>query len=192
MNNWFKQHDNKISFALIYVALSFYLSIAISLFWLFPIIVAHGLLEYSILEPATPLRKIKKILIHLNLDIVLIIFALWLAVYFESIFGLLGLSAGARATAQGGARFLAWQKTIKGVLMTADDAVQLAKGALSIRANSEKSDKKDDEYRLNKTGVALFFIGLLLANAIIFAPFFIDITYPAMLEILKSELNPWP
>lgn len=155
---------------------------------------AHAALEAFTLPKEMP-RKTIHVLLHLKLDIVLVIFALWLAVYFESIFGLLGLSAASRTAAQGGARFLAWQKSIKGALMTVDDAAQLARGVMRVRAKTGiQEDTENDEANksLGKTDWLIISSGIAMSLGIALASFIIDTSYNDVLNIFINELTPIP
>lgn len=190
---WLNEHDDKLSFTLLYVGLSVFLSIYISLFWLIPIVAAHAFLEANTLEEQQS-NKAWHVFMHLKLDIVLIIFALCLAVYFEAIFGLLGLSAASRGAAQGGARFIAWQRSIRGTLMTLDDAAQLAKGIARVKSSSteDKVEQEADGNRPSKLDYLTLGFGVLMLLGIAFAPFLIEMSYTDVLKILADELHPWP
>ncbi len=191
MKNWLKDHDNRISFTVLYVGLSIFLSIYISIFWLIPIAFTHMLLEIIVSEGNLKQRLLHSIL-HIKLDIVLIIFALWLSVYFEAIFGLLGLGATTRAVAQGGTRFIIWQKAIRGFLMSIDDVAQLTRGVLRAKANkSSKKDEIEESSKLTKIDFITIFIGVVLFLAIFFAPFIIDISYKDLFDNLANELKPY-
>lgn len=190
---WLNEHDNKLSFTLLYVGLSVFLSIYISLFWLIPIVAVHAFLEASTLEEQQS-NKAWQVFMHLKLDIVLIIFALCLAVYFEAIFGLLGLSAASRGAAQGGARFIAWQRSIRGTLMTLDDAAQLAKGIARVKSSSVAGEAEQiaDDNGLSKLDYLTLGFGITMLLGIVFAPFLIELSYADVLQILVEELHPWP
>ena len=165
------------------------MSVYISIFWLIPIALSHLFLEMIIGGGVLKNRFISSLL-HIKLDIVLIIFALWLSVYFESIFGLLGLSATTRAVTQGGTRFIIWQKATRGFLMSVDDVAQLTRGVLKARKNSTKQDENDDS-KFSIIDYLIIFIGILLFLSILFAPYIIDMSYTELLDILKNELKPY-
>lgn len=190
MNNWIKTHDNRLSFTILYVGLSVALSVFVSIFWLIPVVLLHAYFEWQAIGNEEE-NKFRHVFLHLKLDITLVIFALWLGVYFESIFGLLGLSAASRAAAQGGSRFLAWQKSIKGVLMTMDDAAQIIKGATKVKAKGSENNE-DEKEELTVSGIVIIGFGAAMLLSIVFAPYIIDVTYTEVADILKTELNPWP
>ncbi|MCQ1058888.1 hypothetical protein LRP52_16625 [Photobacterium sp. ZSDE20] len=89
--------------------------------------------------PTNGIKRFGAVLWHLKLDIVLIIFALWLSVYMDAIFGLVGLNAAARAGAQVGSRFAIFEKIIRGFFLTVDDAAQV------LKVLSKKRDTSDQE-----------------------------------------------
>ncbi|MGR5142649.1 hypothetical protein ACQKPX_13320 [Photobacterium sp. DNB23_23_1] len=139
---WVNDHDDKWLFTLLYVSSAIVLSMTISMFWLVIVVAVHGLLEWISISRSSSYYGIKRfgaVLWHLKLDIVLIIFALWLSVYMDAIFGLVGLNAAARAGAQVGSRFAIFEKIIRGFFLTVDDAAQV------LKALSKKRDKSDQE-----------------------------------------------
>lgn len=134
---WLVDHDNRWLFTILYVGFAVILSITISLFWLLAVVAAHGVLEYWTLTRRGMRRhRLEHVLWHIKLDIGLIIFALWLGVYMDVIFGVAGLSAAARTTAQAGSRLLAWQQGLRGVLITVDDAAVVARSVMRRRAGA--------------------------------------------------------
>src|SRR5690554_7151149 len=81
---WVDRHDDTWLFTIIYVSLAVTLSLSISMFWLMVVAFAHGCLEWYALGRAGVVgrrARVKKILWHLRLDMVIILFALWLGVY---------------------------------------------------------------------------------------------------------------
>lgn len=187
---------------MLYIGLAVVLSIAISLFWLVAVVAAHGVLEWFALErQGIRDRRLGRVLWHLKLDIALVLFALWLGLYVEVLFGLAGLGAAARTGAQATARFVAWQRAIRGVLLTVDDAAQVARAVVARRgSNLHNGDGESDSGRTrppwcepwsrgDKFSVAF---GALWAVLILAAPVFTDHTLVSALAVMGSDLHPWP
>lgn len=131
---WVAEHDDSWLFTGLYVGLALVLSTVISLFWLVVVVAAHGVLEWFALSGrGVRDRRLGRVLWHLKLDVGLVLMALALGLYFEVLFGVAGLNAAARTGAQGAARFVAWQRTLRGVLLAADDAALVAKAVVARR-----------------------------------------------------------
>jgi hypothetical protein len=137
---WIVAHDDSKVFVILYISLALVLSIAIGLFWLFFLLAIHLAFELvrSQHEGWRGLSAIGQATWAVRLDIALCLFALVLALHLQLVFGVLGLHAAGRAgmAAQAGlrgARFAAWEKVIRGILLSADDAVQGARGLKAMR-----------------------------------------------------------
>lgn len=129
---WIAEHDDRWSFTLAYVGLALLLSTVISLFWLVAVVVAHGVLEwFALARRGVRGQRLEHVVWHLKLDIGLVLAALWLGLYVEVLFGVVGLGGAARGGAQATARFLAWQRALRGVVLSADDAALLARAAIA-------------------------------------------------------------
>jgi hypothetical protein len=203
VRTWVENHDDRWSFTLTYVALALILSTTISLFWLVALLLAHMVLEWiSLVRRGDRRNMIAKVLWHVKLDITLVLFALALGLYFDVLFGLLGLGALARTGTQVTARFLAWQKGLRTVLLSADDVALIAKAATSrIKGESGPTEVEAEEAEVSAlqhpsqlsrldyvtVGLALLFAGLILA-----APLLTEHDVRAVTAILAAELHPWP
>ncbi len=200
--NFIKNHDESWVFICLYIGLAVSLSMFISIFWLIAVAFFHGCIEWASLRMKGLRNGIfNKVLWHLRVDIVLILFALWLGVYIDAIFGILGLGALVRSSAQIGSRALAWQRTIRGVLLTLDDAIQFVK-ALAMK-NGTKASKThchtgskeaiySDESSISKYDIALISIGGILTASILLAPAMTSMTPYEVIEKLSNDLHPWP
>lgn len=186
-------------FTLLYVGLAVLLSIAISLFWLVAVVAAHAALEWYALRHAGlqgPL--LGRILWHLKLDLALILFALALGLYLETLFGMAGLGAVARTGTQAGARFVGWKHALRGLLMTVDDMAQVAK-AVARRGQRNEGDEESAEAALppwrrpwrNGDSLSLGF-GALCLLLILAAPWLSGLDAGEVLAQLGRDLHPWP
>jgi len=139
------------------------------------------------------------------------VFAFWLGVYLDFIFGIAGLSAGARMAAQAGGRVAqtgtrvaVWQRTIRGVFITLDD-VGLAFKALANR-KKKKSDESDSDIAKTMAGnsvsswcssyskgdwLSLAFV-LIFFVLIVVAPIITGKSFVEVWHILVDEMQPFP
>jgi hypothetical protein len=151
MYAWILQHDDRWSFIALYVTLAVVLSLWISLFWLVALVAVHYGFE-CVRQAAAGARGTEVVSLafwEVKLDIALVLFALALSLYMNVVLGVLGLQAAARAGAaanaslRAGGRVLAWERAIRGVLLSADDAAQVARvglrrGSLGQQAAGEE------------------------------------------------------
>jgi hypothetical protein len=127
---WIVNHDESKLFLVLYLTLALVLSVAIGLFWLVALVVVHFAFEHvrSRYDGLTGRAALGRALWNVKLDVALVLFALVLALYLQVVMGVLGLHAVSRAGAlaqagaRGGIRFAAWEKVIRGILLSADDA----------------------------------------------------------------------
>jgi len=154
---WIETHDESKLFVALYLGSSLVLSIAVSLFWLVFAVAVHLWLEWykqSRIFPSSYVSITIRTLWEVYLDIGLVFFALLLTIYMDVIFGVAGIMAAARVSAQGiarsGARFAGWQRALRGILLSLDDAVQVGR---SIIDNTTVSEKAADRTEIIKWGV---------------------------------------
>lgn len=128
IRRWIIDHDDSWLFIIAYIGLAVVLSIWISLFWLVAVVAVH--LAFEVVRQKATHEQwttiISQALWELKLDIALVLFALVVSLYMEVVLGVVGLQGVARAGAatqaglRGGARFAAWQRIIRGVLLSVD------------------------------------------------------------------------
>lgn len=149
---WILIHDDNLWFNVLYIGLALILSIVLGLFWLVAVVAIHWCIELArqLLMGRRLFSGILETFWELKLDISLIIFALWLGVYLDVIFGVAGLSAASRATAQAGGRLARtgtsvaiWQRIIRSVLISLDDL------GLAMKAISRKKKGGNDNQTRN-------------------------------------------
>jgi len=213
---WVAEHDDSWLFTALYVGLALILSTVISLFWLVVVVAAHAVLEWFALGGrGVHDRRLGRVAWHLKLDVGLVLVALALGLYFEVLFGVAGLNAAARTGAQGAARFVAWQRTLRGVLLAADDAALVAKAvvarrtpgsagspaaatALEAAAPGTASAATAAPERLpwarpwslgDRLAVALT---VVFAAVVLLAPALTDHTVVTAWATVVAELHPWP
>jgi hypothetical protein len=144
VRDWIVHHDDSWLFLALYIGLAVVLSIWISLFWLVAVVGVHFAFEWVRQQT---LRSgfgniLLEVLWELKLDIALVLFALALSLYMDVVLGIVGLRSAARLApaAQAGlrssARFAAWQRVIRGVLLSIDDAAQVARAVTVSRSDA--------------------------------------------------------
>lgn len=197
--SWLKDHDDTWWFSTSYIVLALVLSIWISIFWLVALVGLHAIIEWQSLKVrGVDEHLAKHVAWHLKLDIVLVVFALWLGVYLDAMLGVLGLGHAARVGAQAGSRALALQQTIRGVAMSADDAALAAKAIWEKTKGKKPSsdDHVESETPWNERWALADRIivgaGILFVLTILAAPWIISITPYEVVTSLMQDLHPWP
>jgi hypothetical protein len=211
IRTWILQHDESWLFVAVYITLAVVLSIWISLFWLVAVVGGHFALEvvrHRHVDPWPP-GVLVRALWEVKLDIGLVLFALVIGIYMEFILGIAGLSSAARAGLQSGARFAGWQRAIRGVLLSLDDAAQLGRAALrSGKGNNQEGDERafDGEFESGR-GAKLWggwtarwsvgdwislSLGTISLALILLAPPLTDQSVAETWTTMLDELHPYP
>lgn len=136
---WIIEHDDSWIFITLYIGLAVVLSISISLFWLVVVVAAHFILEWLRQRHIREAGVLPEVLWELKLDIALVLFALTLTLYLDVVFGILGLQAAGRVGAvarvgvRSGGHFAAWERTLRGLLLSIDDMLKIARVVITRR-----------------------------------------------------------
>jgi len=164
--NWVADHDNKKLFIALYISISLVLSIAISLFWLLFAVLIHFIFE--LIGQSQKKNNGRAVLLEslweTKLDFALVMFAWWLAIYLDFIFGVAGIGAAARVGAQsasrathlGGkaveasARAAAWSRIIRAVLLSLDDVGNAFKAIYQSRNNKKHTSDANERRQETK------------------------------------------
>lgn len=206
---WVLAHDDNKWFTAAYIGGAVVLSIAVSLFWLVAILAVHVAFDLARhrYSGASWRNGALETLWDLKLDIALVFFAFALSLYMDAALGLLGLSAASRvagAAARSGAKVAAWQRILRGVLLSLDDAAQVGRAAVAAK-QKRASHHDDDSQALAPTGrfgswsghygrgdkVAVA-IGFVCGALVVLAPALLGITPGDVVSILANELRPLP
>lgn len=140
---WVKEHDDRLSFVLLYISGAILLSIVLNLFWVMMLMFGHFLLEIF----RGYLLKVKSPVLHalweVKLDIGLVLFALVVALYSEHVLALLGLGQAARASQaarglQAAARFGIVERALRILVLTMDDLARLAQAVIKFGMKSRE------------------------------------------------------
>jgi hypothetical protein len=209
-HDWILTHDDSKLFMALYIGLAVVLSIAIGLFWLVVVVTVH--FGFELIRQRNRhknwLRVFAEAFWELKLDIALVLFAFVISLYMDIVLGAAGLGGAARlgaAAARSGARFAAWQRIIRGVLLTVDDAAQVVR-AVSVAKNNKDDSQDEDEPEPAEAGQDHPFgswagawgrgdwisvvLGVVFIVMLALTPFLTEHTYPSALTVLAEELHP--
>lgn len=203
-HQWVVEHDDRWLFVALYIGLAVVLSIWISLFWLVVVVGVHFVFELIRQSHQQRGRILAQALWEIKLDIGLVLLALAMALYMEIVLGVLGLQSAARLGAASrigtrGVRFAAWERTLRGILLSADDAAQVARVFARGRnrrpeagttALPEAPSSWRGRWRVGDgvaVGLALVSLALLLLS-----PWLTGHTAASAWATLLAELQPFP
>ena len=202
---WIREHDDRISFVVLYIGGAIALSIWLNLFWVVMLMLGHFALEIvrgHLLEARRPLAHA---LWEVKLDIALVLFALVVALYSDFVLGLLGLGQAARAGQaarglQAAARFGVIERALRVVVLTADDALRLVQAAFRLRNRSaapqpslaavETVASVPDEPGIEAGDIASLAFGALCLLLLLLAPQITGTTPEAVAAQLLHEISP--
>lgn len=217
LRRWVIEHEDRWSFLFLYVGAGVLLSLFISLFWLVVVVVFHFLLEWVRYAQEIPDRRrvFGESFWEVKLDASLVLIALALSVYIPVIFGVLGLSTAARV-AGASARFVVWQRVIRGFALTIDDVLLVLRGVTRKLLGKKKApkteaaaeEKKEEPLQAEEAQEgpdlpswrgrwsvmdwASIGLGVVSLSLIVLAPWITDHTYASTLHEILSDLHPWP
>ncbi len=214
VKRWIKDHDERMSFILVYVGAAIVLSVYANLFWVIMLMLGHYGLEiwrHSVLEDKRPLLSA---LWHVKLDIALILFALVIALYAELVIAALGLGQAARAGqavrgAQILTRFAIIERGLRIFFLTIDDIARISlivwkvfkgkDGKTGQTMESARAQLKEEEERiypeaesgkLSKGDIFSLSFGGLCLTLILAAPWITGLGVYETTITLMNELKP--
>jgi len=202
LRDWVVNHDDSWLFTVLYVVLAVVLSIWISLFWLVAVVAVHFVFEWvrhrHSLDDNETLACYA--LWNIKLDVALVIFALSLTAYMEVILGFAGLGGATRLGVQSAARLGGWARVIRGILLSLDDAAQVARAAVNqIASNGNRQLPEASgsvQLRPWQAPTRGDYLSLGFAAScvvsILAAPWLTDHTYASLGSTLLRELHPFP
>jgi hypothetical protein len=220
IHDWILDHDNRWSFVGAYLLLAVVLTIALSLFWLVAVVAVHFLFEWMVQRRKHTAKAdvLAASLWEIKVDIALVLFALVLALYMDVVLGIAGLSSSARLVHAGakaartGSRLLAWERVLRGVLLSLDDLAQLIRAALGRRRKGnnapEPADGRADLEQRGQSAMAqavsdwrgpwgaegwiAFTLGAACLVLIAATPLLTAHTAQSIVSVLAAELHPFP
>jgi hypothetical protein len=153
IREWVRNHDERWLFVLAYLGLAVGLSVMVSLFWLVVVAGVHFLFE--VIRQAHYRDGRMNVVLHamweVKLDAGLVLLALVLVLYVDIVLGVLGLQSAARAgaVARAGARIgtraAAWERTLRTILLTMDEAVRIVYAAVLLRRRTKRGTRSADD-----------------------------------------------
>jgi hypothetical protein len=210
---WILEHDDSKLFMVLYIGLAVVLSIAIGLFWLVVVVAVH--FGFELIRQRNQhknwLRVFAEAFWELKLDIALVLFAFVISLYMDIVLGAAGLGGASRlgaAAARSGARFAAWQRIIRGVLLTVDDAAQVVR-AVSVARKGKDKDSLAEDITQPETAPSFslwgswrgqwgrgdwvaIVLGAVFIALLALTPLLTEHTYSSALAVLADELHPFP
>lgn len=198
ITNWILRHDDCKIFIVLYISMAVLLTLLFSLFWLVIVVGIHFSLEVFRQYYLCKSKRLALLnsIYETKLDIALILFAFALDVYMDLIFGLAGISAGARGLAQTGSRIAVWQRIIRGFFISLDDLVQVVRFTKGKKKKSIENDKPEKaNLWLGKWSVGdilSFSFGVVMLVLIFSAPAITHHSYSDVFRIIAEEMHPFP
>lgn len=198
VRGWVLRHDESWLFIITYVTLAVVLSIWISVFWLVAVVGVHFGLELMRQRAhATRASKVvARALWEVKLDLALVLLALAMGVYMEFVVGAAGLGGAARLGAQGAARAAGWARALRGILLSLDDAAQVARAAVARKGSDTEPEPEAEEAppwrRWSRGDHIAIWLGIACIVLMLVAPMVTDHTPWTVLGTLMEELHPWP
>lgn len=211
---WVTDHDERWSFILLYVGGAVALSVFANLFWVAALMVAHYLLEIWRHVILGEKHAFIKALWHVKLDIALILFALVIALYSDTVMAALGIGQAARAgqAAKGAqliTRFAIIERGLRIFFLTIDDITRIAlilwknvthrksdaatqadlQAAVSL-LEEEENTLHAKESRLSKGDIFSLGFGTVCVILILLAPALTSRSAEATMIAIVSELSP--
>jgi hypothetical protein len=209
LHAWVVDHDESRLFLVLYISLALVLSIVLGLFWLVALALVHLLFEFVRCRHHG-LRghtAIGSAIWGVRLDLALVLFAFVLTIYLTFVFGVLGLHAVGRAGSaaaagvRGGAQFAAWERVIRGLLLSIDDGLQGLRAVYAVRtepaALGSRSFEAEGQVTVTRAPMGIGDgLTILLAGVCILliaaAPWITQEGWPLLASRLAAELHPFP
>lgn len=204
--NWVRDHDDRLSFVILYIGGAIALSIWLNLFWVIVLMLVHFVLEIVRGRLLGARRPLAHALWEVKLDIALVLFALVVALYSDHVLGLLGLGQAARAGQatrglQAAARFGVIERTLRIVVLTSDDVLRLVQAAFRLRSRSsaaaslapaaaQAAAPPPARASIGAGDVASLAFGALCLLLLVLAPRITDAEPDAVISHLLHEISP--
>lgn len=208
IHDWIIEHDDRMSFTLVYVTAAVMLSIFMNLFWVAALMLGHLGLEitrHKILDHRYPLLQA---LWDVKLDIALVLFALVVVLYSEMIFGLLGLGQATRASrAVTGVKLLTRvtiiERAVKVFFLTVDDLSRVTHLLIkSLRRKRpvildtplhlQEHEEHLPDGKISAGDIFALAFGAICIVLIIASAFILPNGLVESLSIIFTELHPFP
>jgi hypothetical protein len=187
---WIHNHDDSWLFTIAYVGLAVVLSIWISLFWLVVIVGLHGVLEW--IRQRALGRGMAAVVWEIKLDLSLVLLALVLAAYMDVVLGAAGLGGAARLGAQAAVRATGWSRALRGVLLSLDDAAQVARMVAARNGGATAADVEEIRARWRVGDHIGVWLGVASVVLLLLAPSLTGQPPGDLAQSLLAELHPWP
>jgi hypothetical protein len=143
--HWVRDHDDRLSFVLLYIEGAIALSVWLNLFSVAMLMLGHFGLEVFRARLLKMERPVLQALWEVKLDIGLLLFALVVALYADQVLAVLGLGQAARAgqAARGlqvVAKFGIVERALRILVLTMDDIARLVQAIVKFRNKGVDSE----------------------------------------------------
>lgn len=199
MREWCIEHDERVSFFVPYIVLSVVLSLAAGLFWLFVLVSLHFALELYRHRGPAPTLVAGNALWSIRLDLVLLLVALTVTLYLDTVIGVLGLRAFPQASAAA-SRLPSLQRLIRSGVLMADEVARVGayfitlRGVTGTETNVPVADTSARPWAgpwSRGTRIQLGIVVLMLV-LILLAPWLTGQSVAEIAATVRSELSPFP
>jgi hypothetical protein len=150
----------------------------------------HGVLEW--IRQRALGRGLAAVLWEIKLDLSLVLLALALAAYMEVALGAAGLGGAARLGAQAAVRATGWSRALRGVLLSLDDAAQVARMVAARNGASTAADTAEARTGWRAGDHIGVWLGAACVVLILLAPYLTGQPPGELAQSLLAELHPWP
>ncbi|TVR47408.1 MAG: hypothetical protein EA402_01320 [Planctomycetota bacterium] len=193
--DWASRHDDSWLFVVSYLGLAIVLSVFLSLFWLLVLVAIHGWLEWLRHSQSSPdagfANRLACTSWAVKLDLALVLLALALSVYMEVIMGAVGLGQAARLGTHSAARFAAWTRLVRGLVLTIDEGAQVLRVGLTKGKESHAQLSQPWKHWGWEDHLGIWLSAACIASVLI-APLVTSMHMGDVLHILGSEMIPFP
>lgn len=137
--DWIHEHDDRLSFVILYIGGAIALSVWMNLFWVIMLMLCHFGLEIVRGRLIGERHPLPHALWEVKLDIALVLFAIVVALYSEHVLAALGIGQAARAGqaatrgVQFASRFAVVERALRVALLTMDDIARLIQAAIKFK-----------------------------------------------------------
>lgn len=137
--DWIHEHDDRLSFVILYIGGAIALSVWTNLFWVIMLMLCHFVLEIVRGRLIGERHPLAHALWEVKLDIALVLFAIVVALYAEHVLAALGIGQAARAGqaatrgVQFATRFAVIERASRVALLTMDDIARLIQAAIKFK-----------------------------------------------------------
>ena len=201
---WIREHDDRLSFVILYIGGAIALSIWLNLFWVIALMLGHFMLEIVRGHLLAARRPLLHALWEVKLDIALVLFALVVALYAEHVLAVLGLGQAARAGqaatrgVQFATRFAIIERGLRVAVLTMDDVARMIQAAIKFRNRKAAPEPQPamaatppEDERLTAGDLATLAFGAVCLLLIVLMPTLVGTAPDEVGRLILEEVSPY-